>query len=127
MGKTGLVQPIVDHLEAQVGGSEKLDDVSVRMLRGTLNFGLGLADVSVHILVFGSNVDPQPNITPEATIMATNYPALQNILLAARALDLGSCLTTYQNTYGEPTHRILGIPDSWQQQLRCSAGLTYGR
>ena len=106
-----LMQPIVDHVEAQFGGPERLDDVTARMLRGALNLALGLAEVPVHIVVCGPNVYPQPNTTPEATIMATTYPAAQNILLAARALGLGSCLTTYQNTCGEAIHRILGIPD----------------
>ena len=106
-----LMQPIVDHVEAQFGGPTKLDDVTARMLRGALNLALNLADVPVHIVVCGPHVYPQPNTTPEATIMATAYPAAQNILLAARALGLGSCFTTYQNTCGDAIKEILGIPE----------------
>ena len=106
-----LMQPIVDYVEAQFGGPEKLDDVTARMLRGALNMAKNLADVPVHIVVCGAPVYPQPNTTPAATIMATTYPAAQNIMVAARALGLGSCMTTYQNTCGPEIKEILGIPE----------------
>ena len=36
---------------------------------------------------------------------------MQNLLLAARALGLGSCLTTLQRRRKARFHAILGIPD----------------
>ena len=42
---------------------------------------------------------------------ASVYPSVQNILLAARALGLGSCLTTLHRRRKARIHAILGIPD----------------
>jgi nitroreductase len=42
---------------------------------------------------------------------ASIYPSVQNLLLAARALGLGSCLTTLHRRRKARLHAILGIPD----------------
>jgi len=42
---------------------------------------------------------------------ASIYPSVQNILLAARALGLGSVLTTLHRRRKARIHEILGIPD----------------
>jgi nitroreductase len=42
---------------------------------------------------------------------ASIYPSVQNILLAARALGLGSCLTTLHRRRKARLHTILGIPE----------------
>lgn len=39
------------------------------------------------------------------------YPAVQNILLAARGLGLGSCLTTRQMRFEEEIKQLLNIPE----------------
>jgi nitroreductase len=39
------------------------------------------------------------------------YPAVQNLLLAARAYGLGGCLTTIHLLFEEEVKTILGIPD----------------
>jgi len=42
------------------------------------------------------------------------YPALQNFVLAARTLGLGTCLTSWASYGGEPLLReAVGIPDDW--------------
>lgn len=42
------------------------------------------------------------------------YPALQNFLLAARALGLGACPTGWASYGGEPLMRAaVGVPDDW--------------
>jgi len=46
------------------------------------------------------------------TTGASIYPAVQNILLAARALELGSVLTTFHKAYEAEVKEILGIPDN---------------
>ena len=40
------------------------------------------------------------------------YPAVQNILLAARGLGLGSVLTTFHKQYEGEVRALLGIPDN---------------
>ncbi len=42
---------------------------------------------------------------------ASIYPAVQNILLAARGLGLGSCLTTRQMRFEEQIKQMLNIPE----------------
>ena len=42
---------------------------------------------------------------------ASIYPSVQNILLAATALGLGSCLTTLHRRRKARIHEILGIPE----------------
>jgi len=42
---------------------------------------------------------------------ASIYPAVQNILLAARGMGLGSCLTTRQMRFEEDIKQLLNIPE----------------
>jgi nitroreductase len=51
-------------------------------------------------------VDARPTLTSGASI----YPAVQNILLAARALGIGSCLTTIHRFRDQQVKELLGIP-----------------
>ena len=44
---------------------------------------------------------------------ASVYPAVQNVLLAARALGLGSVLTTIHRRRRDAVHEALGIPSGW--------------
>jgi nitroreductase len=42
------------------------------------------------------------------------YPAMQNFVLAARALGLGACLTSWASYGGEALLRqATGVPDEW--------------
>ncbi len=42
------------------------------------------------------------------------FPAIENFLLAARALGLGACLTSWASYGGEPLLRdAVGVPDDW--------------
>ena len=47
---------------------------------------------------------------PNRSSGASIYPAVQNMLLAARALGLGSCLTTRHIHFGEEADKALGLP-----------------
>jgi len=44
---------------------------------------------------------------------ASIYPACQNLMLQARALGLGTVLTTLHRVNRERIHEILGIPEGW--------------
>lgn len=44
-------------------------------------------------------------------LSASIFPAIQNLLLAAHALGLGSALTTLPTVLGEPLHDLVGFPD----------------
>ncbi len=49
--------------------------------------------------------------TPGPMSGASIYPAVQNMLLAARALGLGSTLTTRHMLFGEEADAALGLPE----------------
>ena len=45
---------------------------------------------------------------------ASVYPAMQNLMLAARALGLGTVLTTLWRREDEAVRSILGVPEGWE-------------
>lgn len=59
-----------------------------------------------------------PWLTPEQNTLfvlrlagASIYPAIQNLILAARSFGLGTVLTTLHLCYEDQVRRVLGIPD----------------
>ncbi|MCU1449358.1 MAG: nitroreductase, partial [Acidimicrobiales bacterium] len=66
--------------------------------------GIGAAPVIV--VVCGDTTD-----TFEQVLPASVFPAVQNMLLAATALDLGSALTTLTTVFGAELAALLGLPD----------------
>lgn len=56
------------------------------------------------------------------------YPAMQNFLLAARALGLGACLTSWASYGGEALLReAVGVPDDWLLAGHVVVGWPRGR
>jgi nitroreductase len=47
----------------------------------------------------------------ELTLSASIFPAIQNLLLAATALGLGSALTTLPVAFGDELRTALSLPD----------------
>jgi nitroreductase len=66
----------------------------------------GVANAPVNIVVCA---DVQRGL--EATIPSSIFPAVQNLLLAATALGLGTALTTIATGYRAEMQAILGLPD----------------
>ncbi len=66
----------------------------------------GVAEAPVNIVVCA---DVQRGL--EATIPSSIFPAVQNLLLAATALGLGSALTTITSGFRAEMQEILGLPD----------------
>ncbi len=67
-----------------------------------------LAEVPVLIMV---TLDPA-RVAPVTPPGANVFPAVQNLMLAARALGLGTTLTTVYRTHEAEVKQLLGIPDS---------------
>jgi nitroreductase len=71
------------------------------------------------VLVFFCRDDPSVNSPTSPSGMrawtrgSSIYPAVQNLLLAARASGLGGCLTTIHLRYEAEVKAILGIPDDF--------------
>lgn len=55
-----------------------------------------------------------PNGRTSMMTGASVYPAVQNLMLAARALGLGSVPTTLWRLENEAIREILGVPEGWE-------------
>jgi nitroreductase len=64
-----------------------------------------LADVPVHLFVAGWTRRGKPQ--PQAL-----FPAIQNVLLACRAVGLGACLTSLHLAFGHELDARLGLPEN---------------
>ena len=80
------------------------------MLDGTAHLVRTLQTCPALILVCGKPIYPYA-APRESFVWSSIYPAAQNLIVAARALGLGTVFTTFQAT-AEPTiRRTLAIPD----------------
>ena len=84
-----------------------LQDVNPRILRSATHLVEHMDDAPVLLLACIEHSGPT-NLTTGSSI----YPAVQNILLAARGLGLGSVLTTFHKQYEDEVCEILGIPEN---------------
>lgn len=65
--------------------------------------------------------------TPNRWSGASIYPAVQNMLLAARALGLGSTLTTRHLLYEKESEQALGLPEGVHSYAILPIGYPMGR
>lgn len=63
----------------------------------------------VPVLIAGCIEAKQPGLMTGASI----YPAFQNLMLAARALGLGTVITTLWSRENDRVREILGVPEGW--------------
>ena len=67
----------------------------------------------VPVLILACEERPAAGTNPNSiTSGASIYPAVQNIMLAARALGLGTVLTTLHTSHEQEVKELLGIPDN---------------
>ena len=86
---------------------EPPDSPAGRMLASARHLGEHLGEAPVLILAC---IAIDPGTTPNLTTGSSIYPAVQNIMLAARALGVGSCLTTIHRFRDAEVKELLGIP-----------------
>lgn len=55
------------------------------------------------------------------------YPAIQNLMLAARALGLGTTLTTLHRAHEADVQNLLGIPEGWETMCLIPMGYPKGK
>jgi nitroreductase len=82
-----------------------------------------LADVPV--LIIATIKKGMPNIS--STLGASIYPAVQNLMLAARAEGLGSTLTTLHKLHEDEAKQLLGIPDDVETMALIPIGWPKGK
>src|SRR5262249_42678873 len=106
------------------GRPAHMDDAEFqRMLRSGFHLHEHMGDAPL-ILLPCLRTDPRtlPDSIPPATqalmratfvhvAAASVYPAVQNVILACRALGLGTCLTTNHLLVEDEVRAILGLPD----------------
>ena len=64
---------------------------------------------------------------PTRTSGSSVYPAVQNMLLAARALGLGATLTTLYLSFEKEAEAALGLPPDWHSYALIPIGYPLGR
>jgi nitroreductase len=77
-----------------------------------------LAQVPVHVLVLGARitmaVEDDEGPMDVGPVYASIYPAVQNVILAARAFGLGTVLTTVFRVYEDEVRALLGVPERFE-------------
>jgi nitroreductase len=61
------------------------------------------------------------------TLGASIYPAVQNLMLAARALGLGTTLTTLHKLHEDDVKKLLGIPENVETMALIPIGVPKGK
>lgn len=80
---------------------------------------------NVPVLIFaavrGANVASTSGVGPNI------FPAVQNLMLAARAEGLGTTLTTLHRMHEKDTRDLLGVPDEWETMAMIPLGWPKGK
>jgi nitroreductase len=110
--KEQLQQAVVPAVEATAATAHATDlsDSDRRMLAGAQHLGRHFADVPVWIVVCARAIYP-PDEPQELYLWSAVYPAAQNLIVAARALDLGTTFTTFHSIAEDRFREVLGIPE----------------
>jgi nitroreductase len=103
---------------------EPPDSPAGKMLASARHLGEHLGEAPVLILAcIALDSGVQPTLTTGASI----YPAVQNIMLAARALGIGSCITTIHRFREAQVKELLGIPADVETAALIPLGYPLGK
>lgn len=83
------------------------DSPAGRMVASARHLAEHIGEAPVLIL---AGIALDPGVKATMTTGASIYPAVQNLMLAARALGIGSCLTTIHRFRDAEVKALLGIP-----------------
>jgi nitroreductase len=105
---------------AIIRGRTTLSPRAQRALKIGDEFAASLAIVPVHIVVFLDR--PKMRVergTPEdgfnfGATYGSMFPAIELLMLSARALGIGTAMTTMLSSREAETKRLLGVPDQYQ-------------
>ena len=89
-----------------------------RMRRASRHLAEHLAEAPVLVLVLMPNISmtlhDEQGPLDVGTPFASVYPAVQNLMLAARGLGIGTTLTTVYRIYQDDVRAICGVPDRYE-------------
>lgn len=108
--KAAIGDAIETVMAHRVAAMERPDRTHRLMLDGTEHLVRTLKTCPLLILVCGKTVYPYES-PRESFVWSSIYPAAQNLIVAARALGLGTVFTTFQGTAEPVIRETLGIPD----------------
>jgi nitroreductase len=105
-----LMAPRIEQMIAGLDGAESQgDDADRRTLDGALHLAQTIGQAPVIFLIAGQLVYP-PGRPVESFVWSAIYPAAANLVVAARALGLGSVFTTFHAMIDPLLREILQIP-----------------
>lgn len=99
------------------------NDAMARTFRSADHLANHLAEAPV--LVIATIKKGMPNVS--STLGASIYPAVQNLMLAARAEGLGTTLTTLHKLHEREVKELLGIPDDIETMALIPVGWPKGK
>lgn len=108
--KATIGDAIAEVMTPAVAAMDRPDRTHRLMLDGTAHLVETLRSCPVLILVCGKAVYPYAK-PRESFVWSSIYPAAQNLIVAARALGLGTVLTTFHGTAEPVIRATLAIPD----------------
>jgi nitroreductase len=118
--RLGEIYGEVAHRTLPAYGERASTDPDVaRMLRSSLYLADHMGDAPVLLIPCAP--------AGRARIEGSVYPAIQNLMLAARALGLGTTLTSMHRDNEQPVKDLLGIPDEIQTFALIPLGYPVGR
>ena len=97
----------------------KTDPAVAKMLDSAMHLADHLGEAPVLLIPCA----PKDRVRIEGAV----FPAIQNLMLAARALGLGTTLTSVHRDDEEPVKQLLGIPDGIQTYAIIPVGHPLGR
>jgi len=98
-----------------------LDSVQERMYRGAEHLAGNFATVPAWILGCARKIYP-PHDPQDVFMYSTIYPAAQNLVVAARAMGIGTAFTTFQLAAEPLLRELLRIPDDVHLCVFIAAG-----
>ena len=86
-----------------------------------------LANHLAHVPVLIIATINTAGVAPVSTSGASIYPAVQNLMLAARALGLGTTITTLHRTHEAEVKQLLGVPEGVDTMALIPLGYPVGK
>ena len=104
--------------------TEPRESPAGKMLASARHLGEHLGEAPVLVLAC---IALDPGVTPSLTAGASIYPAVQNLMLAARAHGVGSCITTIHRFRDAQVKALLGIPADVETAALIPLGYPLGK
>lgn len=115
-----IYQPLVSrHVTASYRERAKTDDSVRRMVASVLHLAAHLHEAPVILIPCAAGT--------RGRVEASVYPAVQNLILAARALGLGTTLTTAHLDAEDEVKAMFGIPEAVHTFALIPVGRPMGR